>query len=358
MDNKIFSYQEVLKKSNELGDIRKLLLGNGFSCAWNKDIFSYGALLDKAKESDEFNKDAEIAEMFKEFDTKDFERVIRILKDGSKLVKVYQVDIKNKDVSKKLLKHSEKLKELLVYTITHNHPDKTIRVLDKEKTSCYEFLKNFDRIYTLNYDLLLYWTILNFVHEGKFGDSFHEGSPEDDYVVWEIGDEISAKLIYLHGALHLYDSETEIRKFTWSRTDKALKEQILEALEQDLFPIIVAEGTSKEKMEVILHNAYLSRGFSSFKKIGGQLFIFGHSFKNNDEHILNAIEEGKVEHLFISILKSEKEENKNQIFSRAQLMKIRRDALSKKSRKVKPLNLYYFDADSAQIWNKEVDDNN
>ena len=349
----IHSFEEVLKISNEKDNKKKLLLGNGFSCAWNKDIFSYGALLDKARESKEFNEDAEIAAMFKEFDTKDFERVIKVLKDGSTLAKVYQDDIKNKNLSKKFLKHSEKLKKLLVYTITHNHPDKTTRVSEEEKISCYEFLKNFDRIYTLNYDLLLYWTILNFVHEGKFEDGFHEGSPSDEYVIWEIGDEITAKLIYLHGALHLFDSETEIRKFTWSRTDKTLKEQILEALYEDLFPIIVAEGSNKEKMEVILHNAYLSRSFSSFKKIGGQLFVFGHSFKNNDEHILNAIEEGKVEHLFVSVLKGERGENKNKIFSRVSLMIARRDALIKKNSKVKPLNVYYFDADSAQVWNKQ-----
>jgi len=347
---KIHSFDEIIEISDKIGDKRKLLLGNGFSCAWDKDIFSYSALLDKARESKEFKKEPEVAAMFKEFDTKDFERIIKVLKDGSKLVRVYHGDIKNKSISKKLLKHSEKLKKLLVYTITHNHPDKTVRVSEEEKSSCYNFLKRFDRIYTLNYDLLLYWTVLNFINEGKFEDGFHEGSPSDDYVVWEIGDEITAKLIYLHGALHLFDSETEIRKFTWSRTDKALKDQILEALKQDLFPIIVAEGTSKEKMEAILHNAYLSRGFSSFKKIGGQLFVFGHSFKNNDEHILTAIEEGKIEHLFISILKSEKGENKNQIFSRVSLMEVRRDTLRKKGSKIKSLNTYYFDADSAKVW--------
>jgi len=80
---KIHTFDEVLKISKKLGDKRKLLLGNGFSCAWNKDIFSYGALLDKARESKEFKEEAEIAAMFTEFDTKDFERIIKVLKDGS-----------------------------------------------------------------------------------------------------------------------------------------------------------------------------------------------------------------------------------------------------------------------------------
>ena len=351
----IYSFEKVLNISSQISHKRRLLLGNGFSCAWDKSIFSYGSLLEKAKESKEFKKNPEIAQMFSEFGSNDFERIIKALKDGSKIAKVYRADIKNKNVSKKLLAHSEKLKKMLVDVITRNHPDKTNRVSDNQKNSCCEFLKNFERIYTLNYDLLLYWAILNLPNCGDFEDGFHEGSPDDDYVVWEIGDEISAKLIYLHGALHLFDSDNEIRKFTWARTDKPLKNQIIEALNQDMFPIIVAEGTSREKMEVILHNAYLSRGFSSFKKIGGQLFVFGLSFKDNDEHILKAIEEGKIEHIYISILKSEKEENKKQIFSRVSLMIARREILRKKSNKVKPLAPYYFNADSAKVWDREVD---
>lgn len=350
---KIYSFEEVLKISAKISDKRKLLIGNGFSCAWDRNIFSYGSLLGKAKEGKEFKKNPEISQMFDEFGSNDFERIIKVLKDGSKIAKVYRADIKNDNVPKKLLAHSRKLKKILVDVITHNHPDTTNRVSNNQKLSCCEFLKNFECIYSLNYDLLLYWAILNLPHCGGFTDGFHEGSPGDDYVVWEIGSEIKAKLIYLHGALHLFDSENEIRKFTWVRTDKPLKGQIITALNQDMFPIIVAEGASKEKMEVILHNAYLSRSFSSFKKISGQLFVFGFSFKDNDEHIIRVIEEGRIEHIFISILKSEKEKNKKQIFSRASFMESRREALRKRSNKVNSLRFYYFDAESAKVWSKK-----
>lgn len=53
---KIYSFSEIIEISKNIGDKRKLLLGNGFSCAWNKKIFSYGALLDKARDRKEFKK--------------------------------------------------------------------------------------------------------------------------------------------------------------------------------------------------------------------------------------------------------------------------------------------------------------
>ena len=64
-------------------------------------------------------------------------------------------------------------------------------------------------------------------------------------------------IYFLHGGLHIYDKKTRIIKNTFRRTDKSLKEQTLENLDKDIYPIFVSEGTSEQKKKNI-HNAYLN----------------------------------------------------------------------------------------------------
>ena len=75
----------------------------------------------------------------------------------------------------------------------------------------------------------------------------------------------SSTVHYLHGALHLFDNSTEIIKYTWSKTDKAIVDQIRAALDEDKYPLFVAEGSSESKVERILHNAYLHKALGSFE---------------------------------------------------------------------------------------------
>lgn len=105
----------------------------------------------------------------------------------------------------------------------------------------------------------------------------------------------------LHGALHVFDSGIEIKKYTWSKTGVRLIDQIRDALSKNLFPIFVSEGTSAEKYERIRHNDYLAKAYRSFGSIGGALFIYGHSLAENDDHYLKCIRKGKVSHLYVGL---------------------------------------------------------
>ena len=63
-----------------------VLLGNGFSRACRNDIFDYGALFDRA----DFNHLSPLArEAFGILGTRDFEVVMRALKDAAKLIRLY-----------------------------------------------------------------------------------------------------------------------------------------------------------------------------------------------------------------------------------------------------------------------------
>jgi len=81
------TFQEALA---EAGKKPHLLLGNGFSIALKPDIFSYASLFDECLKQKCISQQA--MKVFKGFNTKDFEVVIRSLNDASKVLSAYKKD--------------------------------------------------------------------------------------------------------------------------------------------------------------------------------------------------------------------------------------------------------------------------
>lgn len=339
---KLMSFAAALDASQQCTK-RHLLLGNGFSIACRPDIFVYGKLFEQA----DFSKLSPSAKKtFNALDTQDFEKVIKALRDAKAVLAAYE------GIPSKLLaalqNDADGLRELLVQTIASSHPEQPGEIQEHEYAACRQFLTNFHNVYTLNYDLLLYWAQMH-TEEGitpSSDDGFRK--PEDDfdaaYVTWEPGNSHKQNTWFLHGALHLFDAGTEIQKYTWVNTGIRLIEQIRDALKRDYFPIFVAEGTSNEKLIRIRHNDYLAKAFRSFSEIGGALFVYGHSLAENDEHYLKRIERGKLSHLYVGIYGDPDSPANKSIIARAKRMNIQR------RRSV--LNVQFFDASSAKVWGK------
>jgi hypothetical protein len=178
------------------------------------------------------------------------------------------------------------------------------------------------------------------------GFRYEEGQ---DYVVWHPEEAKSQNIFYLHGALHLFDTGAEIKKYTWNKTGVRLIDQVRAELKQDNFPLFVAEGNSVEKMTRINHSQYLGRGIRSFAEIGGSLFVYGHSLADNDRHYLEFIVKNKVEKLFVSLFcdESAKQDKENALVrQRAECFVNARVQLKKKY----PLEVIFYDAKSAKVW--------
>ena len=92
---------------------------------------------------------------FTALDTTDFEVVIRALKQAATLLAVYLKD--NPSIGQAFEADAKGLRELLAQTIAASHPDRPADIENARYAACKTFLKNFKSIYTLNYDLLLYW---------------------------------------------------------------------------------------------------------------------------------------------------------------------------------------------------------
>lgn len=339
---------QTLTFSEALNDARgfnrkHLLLGNGFSIACRPKIFTYGKLFEQA----DFSKISATAKnAFRALGTQDFEKVIKALRDASKIVASYGGA---SNLAQSLADDADGLRELLVETIAESHPSLPSELSDDEYQACRSFLAYFNTVYTLNYDLLLYWTQMH-TAEGEVpssDDGFR--TPQDDfdsaYVVWEPDQSHDQNTWFLHGALHVFDSGTEIQKYTWKNTGVRLIDQIRDALSKDYFPLFVSEGTSAEKYEHIRHSDYLAKAYRSFSSIQGALFIFGHSLAENDEHYLRCIQRGKISQLYVGLYGDPHSDVNKVIIRRA-------NQLSNGRRKKNPLTVSYFDAESANVWGR------
>ncbi len=298
--DRLLTFEEVLNQTHK----PFLLLGNGFSMAYDHKRFSFTTLLESAITEGIISENSEIYKVFQKLETADFESVMRILEDSEKIVGIYGGE---KELQEKIMEDNKKLKEYLVKIITNNHPEKSTSLTIEEKESCISFLKNFSGIYTLNYDLLLYWATMQEQH-ANLVDGFgnNEESEHEGYVVYG-GKAYKMNIFYLHGALHYFDAGDEIIKKTYVNTERPLVEQIRSSLDENKYPIFISEGNSEQKMTKIMHSAYLIhcykslRGIGSKKKKESSIVMFGVSLKENDSHILDAILKSNLKNIYIGV---------------------------------------------------------
>jgi hypothetical protein len=351
----ILKFEEAIVDSSDCAK-RHLLLGNGFSIASRADIFHYASLYDEA----DFSEMPEAKQVFETLGTKDFEVAIKALERGSQILPLYLPG--NVVVPAKMSAHAIELKDLLVSTIAKNHPDLPASIPDEKFWACRKFLNIFlgaandGQVYTLNYDLLLYWTLMH--GDQPFGENFNlakndgfgndEDDPNADYVVWQ--GEIaahSARVHFLHGALHLFDAGSELQKYTWVRKGVPLITQARAAMERDAFPLFVAEGTSIQKKNKIRHNAYL---YQSFKQLTANattgthcFFMFGHSLAETDDHILARLGRGRFKKLYVGLFGDPDSNENKKIIERA-------NALSAMRSERFPLKVAFYNSSTANVW--------
>ena len=305
---------------------RHLLLGNGFSIACRHDIFDYRHLLEKC----DFGKAPNVPAVFRLFATADFERIIRILRDFATLAPLYDGDGTQAELD------AVETREALIQTIEKTHPKIPDEILTEEFASCWKFLCHFTNIFTLNYDLLLYWTQMK-QRQVEFTDGFmkHGG-----VLTWDPDHYSSKKTIFLHGALHLHEWSGRPQKYTWTDNAPPILQQVAADIRNDRYPLFVCEGKAEEKMVSIKRSEYLRFAFVSLGEMDESLFIFGHSLRDEDKHIMDQIKDSEISRLFVSVRLAD---DPGMIAD----LKGRAFALADKAGIGQPI---FFDADSAHVW--------
>ena len=331
----LMTFADALKETTE--NSRTLLLGNGFSIAQTEGHFSYANLLDK---SDSI-KGTSIYNMFDSFATFDFEQIIKLLEDASRVASVYG----NKSDSTKYSEDAEALRGVLIKTIRDVHPDNFGSIPQSEIESCAKFIKCFRCIFSLNYDLLLYWTCLKYNEsvnnpDDKFKDGFGLAKDSDGFR-GPFKEEAYCNIYNIHGGLHLFlTPERNVEKKV-STSNNLLNDiaQIIQSHKR--LPLYVAEGACLQKLNKIRSVPYIAHCYDKLSDIDGDLFCFGHSINKNDHHIYDVIfsEGSKVKTFYYCVYDIEK----------LQHSKERLAAFKEKNPRIE---VKYIDASKMDIWGK------
>jgi len=311
------------------GPDRSVLLGNGFSIARAGGVFNYANLLDKSN----LPESSSIRNVFRMFGTFDFEEVMRALEHAARIEEAYGDKVR----SAKFRDDAALVREALIHAVRAVHPEIQSEIPDSQAEKCATFLNLFCKIFTLNYDLQLYWVILR-AKEKKHADGFGLGEVIEGFKTFsEIG---TCSTYYLHGALHLFESENgDTQKRV--RTGSTIVDDIAETIrKRRTLPLFVAEGTTVQKLRKINSVAYLRHCYETLRNIAGDLFIFGHSVSDNDIHIYDAIFSAvKLSKLFFCVHNP----RRNLLLFREKLARFA-------ERRKGDVEIHYIDSATVRIW--------
>lgn len=322
----VIDFDRALEMSTD--DSRSVLLGNGFSIARAGAIFNYANLLDKSG----LPEQSPIRNVFRELATSDFEEVMRALEHAARIEAAYEDAAK----SAQFQQDAEAVREALIRAVRAVHPDVHFEIPKDQVENCSEFLGKFEKVFTLNYDLQLYWVILRAAAKNRT-DGFGTGSEVDGFRTFS--ETAYCSTYYLHGALHLFEGEagdTKKRVLTGSKIIDDIAETIQRTRK---LPLFVAEGTMIQKLKTINSVAYLRYCYKELKETKGHIFIFGHSVSNNDRHIYNAIfASNELKKLFFCV------HNPMNDWS------LLRERLAPFADRRKDIEIHYIDSATARVW--------
>ncbi|MBO9520890.1 MAG: DUF4917 family protein [Nocardioidaceae bacterium] len=319
---------------------RSVLLGNGFSRAFS-DEFAYGRLRDVAEMPDlSVDRDR----LFGEVGSDDFETVMDRLRATAGLVGLYSA--RSTRLAGRLREDASVVQRGLVEAISRIHPASSAEVTDEEYAHAVAFLAHFGRVFTVSYDLLLYWAVLHaggtdVVRKDRFLRP-RSGQPLRWIPPRKRADQ---SLFYLHGAVHLYMRGDVVHKL--ERVDGPLVEQLVANLEKGRYPLVVTEGTRADKEARIARNPYLAHCHAELASTAGSLFVHGLSLSDNDGHLLDAIahRESRVDRLYVGVHGSAPGRDRRQVQRRAAGLEDERAENGGD-----PLTVSFYDAASAEVW--------
>ncbi|EFV82363.1 hypothetical protein HMPREF0005_00678 [Achromobacter xylosoxidans C54] len=272
-----------------------LLLGNGFSMAYDNSIFSYNALFNFVASL----KDRDLAAILGVMKTKNFELMMEQLEAFSSLLKVFGGD---EALQAKVHAAHDGLRKSLIDAIRSMHPEHVFKVSDEKSAACAHFVSRFletgGSIFTSNYDLLLYWVLMR-QNIPNACDGFGRDllnpleverkneDPEWSTLRWG-PNKAKQNIFYVHGALPLFDTGTEVEKEQYGEGGYLL-ENISSRIELNNYPVFVTAGNGDDKLAQIRANPYLAHCYDSLCAVDGSIVSFGFGFGDSDLHIVDAL---------------------------------------------------------------------
>jgi hypothetical protein len=316
-----------------------LIVGNGGSMAVSTG-FSYRSLLEEARTRGYLN--AQIESLFDQFETEDFELLLRHLFHAQMVNDALGVESKPVSDAYSLVKKS------LIQAVRSVHCAHS--AAEPHIANIATFMAQFKTVFSLNYDLIVYWALLRSnesQQQHRFKDCFPNGAFRLDWTIFRnpIRQERAVTLMfYPHGALHLaVDKDGNDVKLTVDNESTFLETIFAEWEGNEVAPLIVCDGNSEQKRRRIASSVYLSTVLTEVLPNGGpSLACYGWALGDQEDHIVRQLSNGRYKRIAVSVHQLNTEAGK--------------DYITRVTRKLRWLELeeiVFFDAASAGCWVNE-----
>ena len=177
------------------------------------------------------------------------------------------------------------------------HPKGICELSNQKAICCGSFIKSFlmgansGLVFTTNYDLILYWVIAKYNNDNAeepipYNDGFE--IKRGNKWFWEKENAGDQNLFFLHGAFNILQQESDKRAYK-PMHDQLCYQPIEERFRKDLKPVFVSKRTGREKKKQISCSSYLQFCFDKLSDVSGSLVIIGLRLESNDSHIVEAI---------------------------------------------------------------------
>ncbi|EDQ7128677.1 DUF4917 family protein [Salmonella enterica] len=312
-----------------------ILLGNGASIAVSPR-FAYGSLLEHVTQRESLADDAR--RLFDFFKTEDFELILRIVWQASNVNKSLEIeDVRTHEAYLRI-------RECLIQAVRDVHPEHN--EINEHLPHTYNFLKQFDTVISLNYDLIVYWTMtygLDIQDRHKFKDCFLSGGifAEDWQRLRSPYDEQSSTLVfYPHGSLVLCRNRVEQERKIHIRGSGLLASILERWQSEDVVPLFVSEGTHEQKVNSIQNSTYLSTVYREIlTEQCESLVIFGWGMGEHDVHLLKRMARTGIRRVAVSVFRGD-------LAYCTRVNQLIRDNLGQ------DICIEFFDSESPGCWNK------
>jgi hypothetical protein len=315
------------------GSLRAVLLGNGFSIAYSRR-FIYRNLYENATLS------PRVHAIFDHLSTSDFEQVICWLQDNVALLGNFQAP---DDLLERLANEVQAVRVALVEAISASHPPH-VHVLDQsEKEQAARFIENFSLVFSVSYDLLLYWLKIWM----NLDDGFRYYESATAPLRWD--PDLQRQVYWLHGGFHLSDNDNGTFKSRYQGTQ--LIERLRSEIPNGFMPLVVAEGRSERKLERIREHSYLLACYDDLCAFEGVIFLFGLALQKQDDHIRDALAQGLSSLVYVGLFAGDDPANRAALIASASELPARRAAWrAARSLEPLPLEIRFYDSSTCDVW--------
>jgi len=286
LDGTLLEWEDIVDEHNWQG----LLLGNGLSInVW--PAFDYESLFEHATGGGLTREDLGLFE-----GSPNFERVLGDINTAIRVSQAVGVD------PEPFFVRYRRIQGALGHAIRQVHLNRT-RVSEDALAAIRAELCNYEVIFTTSYDLIIYWAMGHagvwppFVDLFKYGGDLQFDPDRADVYAGQV------PVYFLHGALHLVVGGTGV---TWKLRQTAihtLLDQFGQPIEGDpqARPLLVTEGSARDKLQAIERNDYLSHALSQLRNLEVPLVVFGSSLSRQDQHLIDALNDHRERPIAISM---------------------------------------------------------